>query len=87
MDRLAPGSRADAVDGLNSDLVLRPLLEVLNGELPLQSVHDDVGQNPSFRPGFRVLDPVAHQLWVPIVLPLWKRLSKWNIFFCSIQHQ
>lgn len=42
VDWLAPGSWANTVDGLNSDLVLCPLLQVLDGELPLQPVHDDM---------------------------------------------
>lgn len=74
VDRLAPGPGADAVDGLNSDLVLGPLLQVLDGELPLQPVHDDVRQDPPFGPGFGVLHPVADEIWIPVVLPLWKRL-------------
>lgn len=79
VDRLAPGPGADAVDGLNSDLVLGPLLQVLDGELPLQPVHDDVRQDPPFGPGFGVLHPVADEIWIPVVLPLWKRLRG---FFC-----
>lgn len=74
VDRRAPGSRADAVDGLNSDLVLGPLLQVLDGELPLQPVHDDMGENSTFGPCFGVLQSVANQVWVPVVLPLWQRL-------------
>lgn len=74
MDRLAPGPGADTVDGLNSDLVLGPLLQVLDGELPLQPVHDDVRQDSPFGPGFGVLHPVADKIWIPVVLPLWKRL-------------
>ena len=75
-DGCAPGPRADAVEGLDADLVLGPLLQVLDGELPLQAVGDDMGQNTSRGASFEVLDPVAHQLRVPIVLPLRKRLQK-----------
>lgn len=74
MDWLAPGSRANTVDGLNSDLVLHPLLQVFDCELPLQPVHDDMGKNAPFRASFGVLDTVADKIWIPIVLPLWKRL-------------
>lgn len=52
MDRLAPGPGANSVNGLNSDLILSPLLQVLDGELPLQPVHNDVGENSPFSPSF-----------------------------------
>lgn len=42
VDWLAPRPGANSVGGLNSDLVLRPLLEVLDGELPLQPIHDNM---------------------------------------------
>lgn len=74
VDWLAPGPRANTIDGLNSDLILSPLLQVLDSELPLQSVHDDVRENSPFSSSFRVLDPIADKIWIPIVLPLWKRL-------------
>ncbi len=81
VDRLTPGPGADPVDGLNSDLILGPLLQVLDGELPLQPVHDDVGQNSPFRPGFRVLYAVSNKIWIPVVLPLWKRLRGFFVLF------
>lgn len=74
VDWQAPGPGANTVDGLNSDLILHPLLQVLDSELPLQPVHDDMGENSPFRPGFGVLHPVANEIWIPIILPLWKRL-------------
>lgn len=74
MDRLAPRSGANTVDGLNSDLILHPLFQVLNSELPFQAVHDDMGKNSPFRSGFGVLDTITNEIWIPIVLPLWKRL-------------
>lgn len=79
MDRLAPGSRPNSVNGLNSDLVLSPLLQVLDRELPLQTVHDDMREDPAFGARLPVLHPVTNEIWVPIVLPLWKRL--WGIKF------
>lgn len=82
VDRLAPGPRADTVNGLNPDLILSPLLQVLDSELPLQSVHDHMGENSSRRTGFRVLHPVADEIGIPIVLPLWKRLR--GFFFLLI---
>lgn len=74
MDRLAPRPRTNAVDGLNSDLVLCPLLQVFYSELSLQPVHDGMGKDPAFWSGFWVLDAVANEIWVAVVLPLWKRL-------------
>lgn len=74
VDWLTPGTGANPVDGLNSDLVLGPLLQVLDCELPLQPVHDDMRENSPFGPGFGVLHPVADKIRIPIVLPLWKRL-------------
>lgn len=79
MDRLAPGPRANTVNGLNSDLILGPLLQVLDSELPLLPVHDDMGENSPFGPGFRVLHPVANEIGIPIVLPLWKRLRRFFV--------
>lgn len=46
-DWLAPGSHPDAVDSLDPDLVLRPLLQVLNGKLSLQAVSNNMGQCPA----------------------------------------
>lgn len=74
MDWLTPGSRANTINGLNSDLILSPLFQVLYSELPLQAVHYNMGQNASFGPSFEVLDAVANKIWIAIVLPLWKRL-------------
>lgn len=85
VDRLAPGPGADPVDGLDSDLILGPLLQVLDSELPLQPVHDDMGENSPFRPGFRVLDPVADEIWIPVVLPLRKRLREFLCFISPVQ--
>lgn len=74
MYRLAPGPGAYTINGLNSDLILSPLLQVFNGELPLQTVHDDMGEDSPFRASFPVLHPIANKVWAPIVFPLWKRL-------------
>ena len=46
-DRLAPGTRPNSIDSLDPDLVLRPLLQVLDGKLSLQAVADDVDQSPA----------------------------------------
>lgn len=74
MDRLAPGSRANSIDSLDTDLVLCPLFQVLDGELPLQPVHDYMEENSSFGSRLAVLDAIADVIWVAVVLPLWKWL-------------
>lgn len=74
--RLTPGSRSNAVDGLNSDLILGPLLQVLDGELSLQPVCDDVQQGFRWSSSPAVLHTVTHRIRVPIVLPFRKRLMK-----------
>lgn len=74
-DWWAPGPCPNAVDGLDSDLVLGPLLQVLHGELPLQAVADDVDQGAALRTSPGILDPVSHLLGVPVVFPLRQRLE------------
>lgn len=68
-DRRAPGSHPDPVHSLDPDLILRPLLQILDGELSLQTVCDDVRQPPALRARARVLNPVAHLLRDPVVFP------------------
>ncbi len=75
MNWLAPRSWPDAIERLHFDFVFCPLFQVLNGKLPLLPVWDDVGQDPSLGALTRVLHPVAHQLWIAIVFPLWQRLE------------
>ena len=75
LNGLAPGPGSDAVERLNADLVLGPLLQVLDGELPLQAVRDDVVQQLVRGSDLAVLNPVPHQLWSPVILPLRERLS------------
>ena len=75
MDSLAPWSRANTIDGLNPDLILCPLFQVLYSELSLQPVHDDVRKNSPFGSRFGVMDAVANKIWIAVVLPLWKRLK------------
>lgn len=70
-DWLAPGPGSDTVESLNPDLVLCPLLQVLDSELPLQPVSYHMGQRLALGACTGVLEPVAQQIWVPIVLPLW----------------
>ncbi len=72
--RLTPGSCSNAVDGLNSDLILRPLLQVFDGELSLQAICNDVQQGFGLSSGPAVLHTVTHRIWVPVVLPFRKRL-------------
>lgn len=75
-DRLAPGSRPDAVQGLDPDFIFHPLLQVLDGELSLLAVGDDVDQRPAWHAGAGVLHPVAHLLGIPVVLPFRERLLR-----------
>lgn len=78
-DWLAPGTHPDAIDGLDPDLVLCPLLQVLDGELSLQAVSDDLRQCPALCACTGVLHPVPHLLCIPVVLPLRQRLHRQRV--------
>ncbi len=74
LHRLTPGSGAYRIKGLDLQLVFGPLLQTLQGDLPLQPVvHQScAGLTPQVRSQHS--DPVAHALRVSIVLGLWQWL-------------
>lgn len=59
-DRQAPGSGPDPVYGPNFDLVFHPFFQILDGELSLQAVWDDVGQDFGVTADPSVLHLVPH---------------------------
>lgn len=72
----APRSCPDGVEGLDLQLVLRPLLQVLDGALPFQPVADDLQQGGRLQIHAPELDAVPHGLWVAIVLRVGQGLEE-----------
>ena len=73
-----PGPGTDGVEGLHLQLVLGPLLQPLDRELPLQPITDDLGQHRRGQVRAPVLNPVAHGLGVPVVPRVWQWLEADN---------
>lgn len=73
-DGLAPGPGPDGVEGLDLQLVLGPLLQLLQRALPRQAVPQHPQQGRGRRLHAPGPDPVPHGLGVPVVLRVRERL-------------
>lgn len=71
---LTPGSGAYGIKGLDLQLVLGPLLQALQGDLPLQPVVHQSYAGLTPQVCSQHSDPVAHALRVSVVLGLWQWL-------------